>query len=299
MRISVWSLFNAALLCLILSTNPAFGQSLAISKKPDATYWIEGNAPVENPGTLQISDNLHLWVDLQENIQQPYSVALDTNGVTERYFRLTPTVPAAPPIVVMLIGDSMSADCCGWGSGLRQYFKENVTFVNYAQPWTSSRTFFQSAEYDKMLLVKPNYLFMQFAYSEPGIPEDEYMNNLRTIIQLVRGWDGVPIMITLHAARLWDSQGVLVPSEHPYNALMKQVGVQTSTTVIDLYPITRKLFQELGPVRAEFMKWAGDPEDGVHTSPLGAIWISRLLTHAFPDNFGPYLTGIFDPPPNP
>jgi hypothetical protein len=299
MRLTVRSSFAALAMCLIFLAKSAHAQSLSISKRADSSFWIQASAPAANPGTLQISENLHLWVDLHDGVQEPYSAAVDTNGVTERYFRLTPTPPPAPQIVVMLVGDSMSSDCCGWGSGFGRYFKPNATFVNYSQAWMSSSVFLQSAEFDKMLKVKPDYLLMQFVYSETGIPEDQYVNNLRTIINVVRGWGGTPIMITLQAQRKWDAQGNLIPSLHPYNALVKQLGVEVSTPVMDIFPSTKKLFTELGEAGCEFMKWPVQPEDGMHDSPLGAIWIARLMTHLLPDSFGPYLTGIFEPPPNP
>jgi len=303
MRIPTCSL-PTVLLVLTLSANAAFGQSLSI-KKVNTNYWIEATAPASDPHTLQASDNMHLWVDIHENVQEPYSFAFDNAGVSERYFRFPPSEPPAAPIVVMLIGDSMSADCCGWGGGMYRYFKPNATVVNYSQPWTSSKVFLQSAEMEKMLLVKPDYVLIQFAWSDGGGAGDpergstppEFMDNLRTIVQTVRGFNGVPILITLHAAREWDAQGNLTTWEHPYNALIKQVSAELNTPLIDLYHITRDLLNELGPTGAAFMElWPGD---NMHTSPLGAVYISRLLTHALPDSFGPYLTGIFDPPPKP
>src|SRR5882672_9734733 len=149
MRIPICSSPTALLICLILSASAAFGQSLSI-KKVDTNYWIEASAPADIPHTLQASDNMHLWVDIHEDVQEDYKFAFDNTGVSQRYFRLPPSAPPAPPIVVMLIGDSMSADCCGWGGGIYGYFKPNATVVNYSQPWTSSKVFLQSAEMDKM-----------------------------------------------------------------------------------------------------------------------------------------------------
>jgi lysophospholipase L1-like esterase len=300
MRIPVCSSPTALLICVILSAHAAFGQSLSI-KKVDNKYWIEASAPAGSPHTLQASDNLHLWVDIHADVQEAYSFAMDDVSVSGRYFRLTPAEPPAPPIRVLVIGDSMASDCCGWGGGLYPYFKPNATVVNYAQPWTSTKAFLQSAEMDKMLLIEPNYVLMQFAWSDGaadgGTTPQEFTDNLRTLVQTVRGFNGVPILITLHAARSWDDQGKLIPSQHPYNALTKQVAAELNTPLIDLYQITTVLLDELGPTGAAFMElWPGD---NMHTSPLGAVYISRLITHFLPDSFGPYLTGIFDPPPKP
>lgn len=300
-RIPVCSLPITFLIGLLLSGHAVIGQSLSI-RKVDARYLIEANAPADNPHSLQASENLHLWVDIQEQVQQPYSLALENPRDSARYYRFTPTVEA-PPIRVVLIGDSMTADCCGWGAGIYTYFKPNATVVNYSQPWTSTKVFLQSAEMEKMLLVKPNYVLIQFAWSDGGIDPDrgtspdEFAENLRTIVRTVRGFNGIPILITLHAARAWDAQANLIPTDHPYNLQTKAVAAEFNAPLIDLYQITRALFTELGPTGVGFMEWA--PGDVMHSSPLGAVYISRALTHALPDALGPYLTGIFEPPPKP
>ena len=49
----------------------------------------------------------------------------------------------------------MTSDCCGWGGGIYGYFKPNATVINYATAWASSKVFVRSAEWDKMLVVKP------------------------------------------------------------------------------------------------------------------------------------------------
>ena len=296
---------TALLISLLLCANATLGQSLSI-KKVDANYLIEASAPADNPGVLQASQDLRLWVDIREDVQASYSFALDEAGVTGRYFRLIPKPPDPPPIRVMVIGDSMSADCCGWGGGLYSYFKPNATIVNYSQPWTSTKVFLHSAELDKMLLIKPDYVLIQFAWSDGGpgedrgVPPPEFLENLRTIVNTIRGFDGTPILVTLHAARNWDPQGSLVYSDHPFNALTKQVAAELNTPLIDLYEITFALLTELGPSGSAFMRWEfGGPDDVMHLSPLGAVYVSRLLSHALPESLGPYLTRIFDQPPKP
>src|SRR5437868_12494744 len=128
MRLSFISL--VLVVSVVFPAPAVFSQSLVI-KKQDDKYWIQASAPADTPHTLQVSDNLHLWVDIQQNVTDPYSLALDDAGVLERYFRFTPSAPAPPPIRVMIVGDSMSADCCGWGRGIYPYFNANATVVNY------------------------------------------------------------------------------------------------------------------------------------------------------------------------
>jgi lysophospholipase L1-like esterase len=302
MRSSLFSLRMALLICgTVLAAAVTHGQSLSIIKKADSNYWIEASAPPNDPHTLQTSENLHLWIDLQNEIQQSYSFQFNNTGVTQRYFRLLSSPPAPPPIRVVLIGDSMTADCCGWGRGIYRYFNANATVVNFAQAWASTKIFLQSPEMEKMLLVRPDYVLVQFGYMDGGYDPDrsttleEFAANLRTIVQTIRGFNGIPILITLHAPRLWGENGKVIPAGQDRNSITKQIAVELETPVIDLYQLTFDLFNELGPSGTAFMQWEGGT-DFMHFSQLGGEYISRLIANKLPDALGPYLTGIFDPP---
>ena len=295
------------LVCVGLAAS-AFGQSLSIVQKGESNFWIQASAPAANPYTLQASANLHLWADIHDSVQGDYSSPLGGMAVPQRYFRLVPSSPPAAPIVVMMIGDSMTADCCGWGQGMYGYFKPNALVLNYAMPSSSTKTFLQSAEWDQMQLVKPNYVLIQFGYvdQEYGTTNDttvrttlqEFGDNLRTIAQTVRGFGGVPILVTLHAGRYWDANGQLIPMWQARNGVTREVAAELQTPLLDLYQLTYDLFSQLGPSGTAFMHWApSDASDEMHLSPAGAVVVARLVVNALPDNLGPYLTAIFDPPP--
>jgi len=307
MPLSARSRWMILFICAItLFVSSARGQSLSIIKKGESNYWIEATAPANAPQTLQASENLHLWVDIYSDVQEPYSYPFDSTGVSLRYFRLMPSIPPAPQIRVLLLGDSMTADCCGWGRGIYGYFKPNATVVNYAMPWTSTKVFLQSAEWEKMLLIKPDYVLIQYGYIDANIDPDrsttpeEFADNLRTIVQTIRGFNGIPILVTLHAARLFDDQGKIIPFGQEPNAITKQVAAELKTPLIDLNKLTTALFNELGPSGTTFMHWeGGEADDVMHLSQLGAQYVARLVVNALPDSLGPYLTGILDSPPKP
>lgn len=317
MRARLFSASTALIIsAAILSTGAVFGQSLSI-KKGDTNYLIEATAPPGAPQTLQASANLHLWIDAQNDIQDTYEFPFDTTEVSQRYFRLAPSVPPAPDIRIMLLGDSLVNDCCGWGPGFTPYFKPNATVINYAIGGYSTKIFLQSAEKDNMLLIKPDYVLINFgAFDEESGPAylnypasyttlDEYTDNLRTIGQLVLGFNGVPIFVTVHAAQMWDANGNLIPRWQDRNARMKQVAAELNAPLIDLNQLTTDLLKQLGESGSAFMHFdAGGPTidgpiDVIHVSPLGARYVGKLLANAMPDYFGPYLTGIFDPLPKP
>jgi len=286
--------------------NTVLGQALSIIKKADTNYWIEASAPAGDPHTLQASENLHLWINVHDAVQDSYSFQFDNAGVSQRYFRLISSPPPPPPIRVLIIGDSMAADCCGWGRGIYGYFNANATVVNYATPWTSTKVFLQSAEWEKMLLIKPDYVLIQYGYIDGGTDLDryttldEFAENLRTIVKAVRDFNGVPILVTLHAARLWDANGKLIPVWQDRNAVTMALATELKTPLVDLYQSTAELFSKLGPTGTAFMHWdGGDADDFMHFSQLGGVWVSRLVVNALPDSLGPYMTRIFDPPPQP
>jgi lysophospholipase L1-like esterase len=294
------------LLGALFFANVALGQSLSVVRKPDSNFWVQVVAPMSDPHTLQVSENLHLWVDGQNDVPEQYSFELDSGAATARFYRVIPTPPDAPPIRIMLLGDSMVADCCGWGPGMNGYFKANALVLNYAQPWTSTKVFLQSAEYDKMLLVQPNYVLMEYAYSDGGPDPDrytspqEFADNLRQIGHIIQGFNGVPVFLTLHADRQWDENGNLIPSDHSYNAITKQVAAELKAPLIDWYKITFDEFTKLGKDGCAFMIYdPGNLADGLHSSPAGAVYLSQLLSRYLPDELGPYMTGILDPPPKP
>ncbi len=294
------------LIAAILSI-PAFGQSISVLRTADNKYSVQASAPVGEPFTLQSSENLHLWIDVTNDVSAGYSAQLGGSDFPTRFYRLIPTPPEPEAIRIALLGDSMVSDCCGWGQGMYGFFNDKALVLNYSQPWTSTKVFLQSAEYDKMLLVKPQYVFMQFGYSDGGIGDpdrystaQEFADNLRTLAQTIRGFNGIPVFITLHANRGWDAQGNLIPSEHGYNIINKQVAAEFNAPLIDLYHSSFDLFSKLGQDGCAFMHWQfGSPDDGLHFSPLGAVYASQLIVRAMPDALGPYMTRVFDPLPKP
>jgi lysophospholipase L1-like esterase len=300
------SLLRPVLLTFLiaLSASSVLSQSLSIIKKGGSNYWVEATSEGNDPYTVQASENLHLWIDVQNDLQEPYSFELNSNGSSQRYFRLISSTGSPPPIRVMIIGDSMAADCCGWGRGVYNYFNENAIVVNYATPWASTKIFLQSEEYNKMLLIQPNYVLMQYGYIDGATTDpdrattpEEFEANLKTIVETIRGFNGTPVLINLHAPRSWDAEGHLVTAWTTQNTIMKRVATELNTPFIDLYTITFDLFSKLGPSGTAFMEYT--PGDNMHFSQAGGEYISRLLLNQVPDELGPYLTHILDPPPIP
>jgi lysophospholipase L1-like esterase len=278
------------------------GQSISISKQ-STNFFLLASPPQGAPHTLQATENFHLWIDLTNDLTDPFALLLEKPRVSSRFFRLTPSAPEAPPIRILAAGDSLIADCCGWGAGFYNYLKPNATFVNYATPGRGSASALSnSVELQVMLLIKPEYVFFEYGVVDEGegLSPEQFEANLKTLINIVRGFNGVPVFFTVQSYRRWDSKGNPDPWDHPFNPITRRVAAEMKAPLIDLHQITTDLYKKLGPTGCDFMIWTGIPNDIIHFSPLGALWVAQLIGKTLPDYFGPYLSEkLFDPPPNP
>jgi lysophospholipase L1-like esterase len=304
--------FSTLLLCAALHATVAFSQSLSIINQSKTNAVVNAMAPASPSYVLQASANLHLWVDLRDQFQGLYSYQFDGSDVSQRYFRLKPSEEPPGNVRLMLLGDSMTSDCCGWGGGIYDYFKPNVTVINYAQAWVSTKVFLRSAEMDKMLVIKPKYVLIQYGYMDSSYDAQtapdtftslpEFEANLRSIVAAVRSFNGTPILVTLHAPRQWDTNNHVISYQvyNDRNDITKKLAAELNTPLIDLFKLSEALFNKLGPSCYGWMHKEGfDPNDYLHMSHLGALWVSQLVAGALPDELGSSLTGIFTPPPQP
>src|SRR4051812_12926556 len=111
----IWSL-RLFLLFLVLGPNAAPGQSLSILKQDHSQCSIRATTPRAARYVLQASQNLNLWLDLNDSISGTVTNRVGGAGVPQCAFRLTPWVADAAPITVMLLGDSTVADFASDGN---------------------------------------------------------------------------------------------------------------------------------------------------------------------------------------
>lgn len=291
----------------ILSWTATSAQTLSIIRQEDTKLLVQASAPAGNPHSLQTSENLNVWLEVRANITEQISVAVTNTGRSSRMFRLAPSEPAPSSIIVMLLGDSMGSDCCGWGQGMSSYLKPEATFVNYAIPNYSTKFFLQSAEKENMLLIKPDYVLINYGYmdnandAQRSTTLEEFEQNLRTIVQMIRGWGGVPILIPVHAPRVWDENNKIVSAAGMLhrNAVTERVADDLEVPFVDLFQMSIELFNELGPARTASLAFELFPGDPMHISRLGGEHLSRMIVYSLPKSLGPYLDGTYVPPPIP
>ncbi|MBE7504554.1 MAG: hypothetical protein HS113_30530 [Verrucomicrobiales bacterium] len=276
----------------------AYPRELARSQ---SGVWIEGTVPSNSRCRFQASDNLNLWVDVADEVWGQFRHRCAPGGGTKRFFRLTPWTPPAPPIRLVLLGDSTVMDGCGWGPGLSAYFKPTVQVINLAWPAHSTKVFLASEQRTRMVVIRPEFVLLQFGAVDAlgGLdPEhdkttlEEYAINLETLIQIIRDFDGTPVLVTPIVRRNFDASGRVLPLFQDRCAVMKNVAVRLGTPLIDLNQLSMNLFNELGESGSAYLSW----RDRVHFSPEGAQVIAGLVASALPAPLGAYLLGeSFEP----
>ena len=292
---------------MALLANAALGQSLSI-RKGESEFLISAAAPPDTRYVLQASGNLHLWVDISDEVSGQVSNRIDSSGTTNLFFRLTAPIPF-PPITIVVLGDSSVADFAsnfnlfnGWGQGLHGYFKPNARVINLAYPGYSSKDFLASDEKAKMIAIKPDFVLVAFGLvDEFGVPEEattleEFEDNLKTILQIVRGFNGTPILVTPSVERFFNAQGKTFPAYPDRFAVVADVAYELKTDFIDLNHLSVELVNQMGKSGSDYI-WSG--VEYLHFSDKGAKIIAGLVANALPDRLGPYLIGIFNPRPKP
>ncbi|MEO8428981.1 MAG: hypothetical protein ABI651_17945, partial [Verrucomicrobiota bacterium] len=125
----------------------------------------------------------------------------------------------------------------------------------------------------------------------------EFADNLKTIVQLVRGFHGTPILITPRDHRIFDDKGKVYPFFGDRSAVVRDVAAQTQTYLIDLYQMTIDLYNQLGKSESDYISFSAT--DYLHYTQKGAEVIAGLVVNALPDNLGTYLVEILNQPTKP
>lgn len=149
-----------------------------------------------------------------------------------------------------------------------------------------------------MVVLKPDYVLVQFGLidefgeletQKTTIPE--YTENLRTIVQIVREFDGTPILVTPPVQRYFDARDKVIRVYPDRRAAILSLAAELGTWVIDLNQLTAELFDRLGSEGGAYIWYA---DNYLHFSDEGARVIAGLVVRALPASLGPYLVNVFD-----
>jgi len=208
------------------------------------------------------------------------------------------------PITIYLAGDSTVADYppslaprAGWGQVLPTMVDQQVTIRNYAKRGRSSKSFINEGRLNKILsqIQKGDYLFIQFGHNDEKFryqklytnPNTTYKVYLKKYIEGARKKGAIPILVTSVQRMSFSSDGQALETHGRYPAAMKALAREENVPVIDLAAKSKKLFQQLGPVKTkklflwlkagEYPNYSDGVRDSIHFQTYGARQIAKLV----------------------
>jgi lysophospholipase L1-like esterase len=195
---------------------------------------------------------------------------------------------AAQPLKIVLVGDSTVNDEGGWGPGLRAALTPDVEVLNLAVNGRSSKSFRDEGRWAPALAAKPDYLLIQFGHNDvPGKGPDRetevhttFRANMARYVNEARAAGAQPVLVTSIVRRFFTETGKIKPdSLEPYVEEVRSLATELKVPLIDLYALTVKQAEALGPARAEEIEARtkdGAP-DHTHLGPKGQAEIGAMV----------------------
>jgi len=203
-------------------------------------------------------------------------------------------------ITVYLAGDSTVTDqvkepYCSWGQMLPRFFKAGVAVANHAESGEALKSFTGEKRLEKImdLLKQGDYLFIQFAHNDQkkegayAAPFTEYKEYLKSYIAQARQRGAFPVLVTSMLRRRFDAEERIINSLEEYPEAMRQTAVEEKVPLIDLFSMSKSLFEALGPETSKkaFLHYAAgtfadQPEelkDDTHFSAYGGYELAKCI----------------------
>ena len=193
--------------------------------------------------------------------------------------------PAPDATTVFLLGDSTVTDqpyepWNSWGQMLPRFFKPGIAVANYAESGESIRSSLSARRVAKAVseAKKGDYVFVQFGHNDMKDKSPNalatYENNLTMLVASIRAKGAVPVLVT-SMERKW---GMKKDTLAGYPDAVRRVAKNEKTALIDLHPVSRKLYVALGgKLDAAF-------QDGTHHNNFGSYEISKCVVEGIREN---------------
>ncbi|MDA7633268.1 GDSL-type esterase/lipase family protein [bacterium] len=265
-----------------------------------------GKGPVVRPPEsseewfrLERTTDFQTWEIGRDSVAWPTEVAAHRKGVEFNFFRFLPLSIPDPPYSIGIVGDSTAVGiqqfplARGWAQELSAFTQDETRFVMAGDPGLSTKSFFGSFRERMLTTTTPIVVLVQLGQIDEfnGQSEvksttlKEYRENLASIVSLIRGWKGTPILVSPLAARLFEEDGRLVPYLVERSAAVREVADEVGAYMIDLHQLTSNLY--LNGTDDEVRNWGYG--DDYHLSVAGAEKVARLVLSALP----PHLKNHF------
>lgn len=196
----------------------------------------------------------------------------------------------APPIRVVLVGDSTVTDDSGWGAGFKRLATRNLEVVNTAANGRSSKSFIDEGRWADALSRRGQYYLVQFGHNdEPGKgpdretdPQTTYRANMARYVDEVRAIGATPVLVTSLVRRLYKDDGTIRTTQTPYVEVVRTLAAEKRVPLVDLHAISLADAENAGDD-----VWADlsprDPQgqvDRTHLNRKGSEVVGRMVVEA-------------------
>jgi len=275
-------------------------QELSISLVSPNEVMLDVAAAPEMGYRIEKSVDWEEWHGVSDHWAESRSITLPTKPGEQAFFRLNLWELPYDPIKIALIGDSTIVDFAffdgtfgGWGEALHTYFGLDVRVANIAIAGQSTKTYLESQwQINNLLNVRPEFVLLQFGMIDEHSAEpekltamEEYEANLESLVNLIRGFDGSPILVTPVTKRKFGPDGKVVPWLDERSETMRQLADRLQCHLIDLNQMSKTLFNELGDEASEHLT----TDDRLHFYAEGAGLLAGLVAGKIPAFLKPYL----------
>jgi lysophospholipase L1-like esterase len=157
-----------------------------------------------------------------------------------------PSARSAPPIRIVLVGDSTVTDDSGWGAGFKRLATDKVEVINTAANGRSSKSFIDEGRWAEALARRGQYYLIQFGHNdEPGKgperetdPDTTYRANMTRYVDDVRAIGATPILVTSLVRRLYGDDGTIRTTQTPYVDVVRTLAADKKVPLVDLHAIS-------------------------------------------------------------
>ena len=196
----------------------------------------------------------------------------------------------------------------GWGQLLQNIFDaEAIECMNWAKSGATAATFYTN-QYPtaKNSIAAGDYVLIQFGHNDEKVYTEDlagptaYRQNLKTLIDAVRGLGATPIMVTSICRNMWTGDTIslegrhdtrekvnatTLPDGYDYPKVMRDLAAEEGLYLLDMTTATKELFEDIGQGKTTTLFASGDQS---HTNATGGDvncrLVGQLLTSTLPAN---------------
>jgi lysophospholipase L1-like esterase len=178
----------------------------------------------------------------------------------------------APPVRIILVGDSTVAPGNGWGPGFCADVTAEVTCLNMAKNGRSTNSYRSEGLWKDVLAAlqhnaefSATWVFIQFGHNDqpgkpmPADPATEFPANMRRYAGEVRETGAYAVLITPLTRRTF-KDGKLNDTLEPWAAATKRAAAAEKVPVLDLNAESAAAVQKMGPVEANKLAMTTPPQ---------------------------------------